>query len=762
MIMKYLNGNWLVRDGFSIDYGQSIYDSKIDGGKLTLWLPFKTITDTGMTLDDGMLTVEITSPRENIINTKIINFRGAVDHGPNFKLNKRTNFEPEIIEQPDKFVVKSDKTTLEITKGSQVEFRYLYNNELRAEVVERSIARIFDPQGQVHISNSFVLQPGEKIYGLGERFSNFVKNGQEVEIWNKDGGTETVQAYKNIPLYLSSRNYGIFVNTPEKVSYEIASQQVDRVEFSVPDQQLSYMFIGGKNNKEVLDHYTALTGRPPLLPAWTYGLWLSTSFTTKYDEKTVMSFINGMLKRNIPLSVFHFDCCWMKPTEWCNFEWDPDKFHDPQKLLKNIHDKGIKICVWINPYIAQKSRLFAEGIEKGYFTKKTNGDIWQWDKWQAGMAIVDFTNPSAVKWYQRYLKKLLNQGVDVFKTDFGERIPSKGVQFFDGSDPKKMHNYYTLLYNKIVTETIAEVKGKKEAVVFARSATVGSQCFPVHWGGDSSSNYSSMAETLRSGLSFGMSGFSYWSHDISGFEDSATPDLYKRWTQFGLLSSHSRYHGSTTYKVPWLYGEEAVENTKKFTNLKLKLLPYLMSMSHEAHTHGVPIMRAMILEFPEDPGVEDLDMQYMLGNNLLVAPIFNDQGKGRFYVPEAHGKWISILNGKSYEGGKWYQEKFDELTLPVLARPNSVIVTGEFDDKTMYDFTKHPTINIFEPQNGKIATSITDSYGKDSGKVTVIRKGESLLIRSSGIKSFDVKLYRAGKKITIYKDLTGESGLTIE
>lgn len=760
--MKYLNGNWLVRDGFSIDYGQSVYDSKIDGGKLTLWLSFKTITDTGMTLDDGMLTVEITSPRENIINTKIINFRGTVDHGPNFKLNKSINFEPEIIEQPDKFVVKSDKTTLEITRGSQVEFRYLYNNELRAEIVERSIARIFDPQGQVHMSNSFVLQPGEKIYGLGERFSNFVKNGQEVEIWNKDGGTETVQAYKNVPLYLSNRSYGIFVNTPEKVSYEIASQQVDRVEFSVPDQQLSYMFIGGKNNKEVLDHYTALTGRPPLLPAWTYGLWLSTSFTTKYDEKTVMSFIDGMLKRNIPLSVFHFDCCWMKPTEWCNFEWDPDNFHDPQKLLKNIHDKGIKICVWINPYIAQKSRLFAEGIEKGYFIKKTNGDIWQWDKWQAGMAIVDFTNPSAVKWYQGYLKKLLNQGVDVFKTDFGERIPSKGVQFFDGSDPKKMHNYYTLLYNKVVTDTIAEVKGEKEAVVFARSATVGSQCFPVHWGGDSSSNYSSMAETLRSGLSFGMSGFSYWSHDISGFEDSATPDLYKRWTQFGLLSSHSRYHGSTTYKVPWLYGEEAVENTKKFTNLKLKLLPYLMSMSHEAHAHGVPIMRAMILEFPEDPGVEDLDMQYMLGNNLLVAPIFNDQGKGQFYVPETQGKWISILNGESYEGGKWYQEKFDELTLPVLARPNSVIVTGEFDDKTMYDFTKHPTINIFEPQNGKIATSITDSYGKDCGKVTVIRKGESLLIRSSGIQSFDVKLYRADKEIATYRNLTGESRLTIE
>lgn len=759
--MKYLNGNWLIRDGFSVDYGKSIYDYKIEKSKLTLWLPFKEITDPGMTLDDGMLTVEITAPRKNIIDIKIINFKGEVDHGPNFKLNKDVDFEPRIVEQQDKFVFISDKTSLEIIRGSQVKFNFYYDNKFRAEVIDRSVARIFDPQGHVHVSNSFVLQPGEKIYGLGERFSNFVKNGQEVEIWNRDGGTETTQSYKNIPLYLSNRNYGIFVDTPEKVSYEVASQQVDRVEFSVPSQELSYMFIGGKDNKEVLDHYTALTGRPPLLPAWSYGLWLTTSFTTKYDEKTVMSFINGMLERDIPLSVFHFDCCWMKPTEWCNFEWDPDIFPDPEGLLDKIHNKGIKVCVWINPYIAQKSRLFEEGSQKGYFIKKTNGDVWQWDKWQAGMAIVDFTNPDAVKWYQGYLKELLNQGVDVFKTDFGERIPAKDVQYFDKSDPEKMHNYYPLIYNKIVIDTIAEVKGQKEALVFARSGTVGSQCYPVHWGGDSSSNYSSMAETLRSGLSFGMSGFGYWSHDISGFEENATPDLYNRWTQFGLLSSHSRYHGSTTYKVPWLYGEEAVKNTKKFTNLKLKLLPYLMGMSLEAHLHGTPILRSMVLEFPDDPGTEDLDMQYMLGSNLLVAPIFNDHGEARFYVPETKGKWISILTGEAYESGRWYKQKFDELTLPVLARPNSVIITGEFDNETMYDFTEHPTINVYEPADGKIEARLTDSYGTEVGKVIVIKDGNNLLVKPQNLKTFDIRIYIAGNKVNEYKDLTGETKLSI-
>lgn len=744
--MKYLNGNWLVKDGFSIDYGQCIYDSRIEDNKLTLWVPFKEITDPGMTLDDGMITLEISSPRENIINTKIINYRGSVDHGPNFKLSQNQNISPEIKETVDKFIFKSGKTKLEISKGSQILFHYFYENELKAEVAARSIARIFDPDGKVHMSNSFVLEPGEKIYGLGERFSNFVKNGQEIEMWNADGGTETMQSYKNIPLYLSNRKYGIFVDSSEKVSYEIASQQVDRVEFSVPDQTLSYYFIGGSDNKEVLDHYTALTGRPPLLPAWSYGLWLTTSFTTKYDEHTVMSFINGMIERKIPLSVFHFDCCWMKPTEWCNFEWDPDIFPDPEELLEKIHDKGIKICVWINPYIAQKSRLFDEGTKNGYFIKKTNGDVWQWDKWQAGMAIVDFTNPDAVSWYQGYLKELLRQGVDVFKTDFGERIPSKGVKFFDGSDPKKMHNYYTLLYNKVVTEAIADVKGKKEALVFARSATVGSQCYPVHWGGDSSSNYSSMAETLRSGLSFGMSGFGYWSHDISGFEASAIPDLYRRWTQFGLLSSHSRYHGSTTYKVPWLYGEKSVENTKKYTNLKLKLLPYLMAMSNEAHYHGTPILRSMVLEFPDDPGCEDLDMQYMLGSNLLVAPIFNDQGLATFYVPEDEGKWISILTGKAYEGGRWYKEKFDDFTLPLLARPNSVIITGRYNDETMCDYTDHPIVNVYEMKDGKISTIITDNYGEKLGTIVVEKKDGKIKAYSDVVKNFDLIIHDAGKE----------------
>ena len=289
------------------------------------------------------------------------------------------------------------------------------------------------------------------------------------------------------------------------------------------------------------------------------------------------------------------------------------------------------------------------------------------------MAIVDFTNPDATAWYQGYLKKLVAMGVDCFKTDFGERIPTEGVQYFDGSDPQMMHNYYTLLYNKAVYDVLAETKGEDEAIMFARSATVGGQCYPVHWGGDCSSNYPSMAESLRAGLSFGMSGFGYWSHDIAGFEDQATPDLYKRWTQFGLLSSHSRYHGSTAYKVPWLYGDEAVDVCREFVDLKLRLVPYLKRMAVQTHETGVPMMRAMVLEFQDDPTCEDIDTQYMLGSDVLVAPIFNDEGLARFYVPDAgDGRpWRNLITDTEYEPGRWYTERYDYHALPVLARPGT-------------------------------------------------------------------------------------------
>ena len=671
--MKFLNGGWLVKDGFSVKYAANIYTANIEPKKLTLFCPFGSpIYNAGMTLDGGILTIEVTSPREDVITTKLINFKKDRSNCPKFGLNE-TDPDVEIDETDDKWTFTSGRLTLEIAKGETIDFKYLYDGKVIAHSGWRAKGLVTDPEGQLHVSEQLDLGVGEKIYGLGERFTNFIKNGQTVDIWNEDGGTGTEQAYKNIPFYLSNRKYGLFVDNPGKVSFEVGSEKVSRVQFSVPGEEMSYSVVGGENLKAILNTYTDLTGKAPLVPDWSYGLWLSTSFTTDYDEKTVLEFVDGMAERNIPLSVFHFDCRWMKELEWCNFDWDKSKFPDPEGLLKKLHDRGLKICVWINSYIGQKSPLFEEGAKNGYFIKNEDGSVWQWDRWQAGMAIVDFTNPEATKWYQGYLKKLVAMGVDCFKTDFGERIPTEGVKYYDGSDPELMHNYYTYLYNKAVYDVLVETKGADEAILFARSATVGGQQFPVHWGGDCSSNYPSMAESLRAGLSFGMSGFGYWSHDIAGFEDQASTDLYKRWTQFGLLSSHSRYHGSTAYKVPWLYGDEAVDVAREFTELKLQLKPYLLKMAQETHETGVPMMRAMVLEFPDDPTCEDIDTQYMLGDDLLVAPVFREDGVARFYVPDdgTGQAWTNIITDTAYEPGKWYTEQYDYHTLPVLARPGT-------------------------------------------------------------------------------------------
>lgn len=324
------------------------------------------------------------------------------------------------------------------------------------------------------------LGVGETVYGLGERFTALVRNGQTVETWNEDGGTSTEQSYKNIPFYLTNRGYGVLVNHPQRVSFEVGSEKVSKVQFSVEGEYLEYFVIDGPTPKAVLNRYTQFTGRPALPPAWSFGLWLTTSFTTNYDEATVNSFIDGMAERHLPLHVFHFDCFWMKAFQWCDFEWDPLTFPDPEGMIKRLKAKGLKVCVWINPYIGQRSPVFKELKENGYLLKRPDGSLWQWDKWQPGLAIYDFTNPEACQWYADKLKGLVAMGVDCFKTDFGERIPTD-VQWFDGSDPQKMHNHYAFIYNELVWKVLKETVGEQEAVLFARSASVGAQQFPVHW-----------------------------------------------------------------------------------------------------------------------------------------------------------------------------------------------------------------------------------------------------------------------------------------
>ncbi|MFT8908844.1 MAG: alpha-xylosidase [Lentilactobacillus diolivorans] len=755
--MKFTDGYWLTRPQYEIESPMEVFDYRKTADSLTLYAPFKKIKDRNDELNLGMSTIKLTSPVEGVIGVKMTHFDQPT-HGPSFQL---TDEHPKIeIEADDhQLSFKSGELTAQMPYKSDFEIDFQHNGKTITKSMEKAQGSITDKVAHKHyMREQLSMGIDELIYGLGERFTSFVKNGQSVDIWNQDGGTGSEQAYKNIPFYLSSEGYGVFVDQPEKVSFEIASENVDRTQFSVEGESLQYYVIDGPTPKDVLNKYTRLTGQVSLPPAWSFGLWLSTSFTTDYREETVMKFIDGMRDRHIPLDVFHFDCFWQKGFEWCNFLWDSEQFPDPEGLIKKIHDRGIKVCVWLNPYIAQKSPLFEEGRDKGYFIKREDGNVWQWDLWQAGNGFVDFTNPDAVKWYQGKLKTLLDMGVDCFKTDFGERIPVEDAVFFDGSDPKREHNYYTYQYNDAVYDLLKQEKGEDQAVVFARSATVGSQKFPVHWGGDNLSRYKSMADSLRGGLSFLLSGFGFWSHDISGFEEHATPDLYKRWTQFGLLSSHSRYHGSVQYKVPWLFDEEAVANTKKFVDLKLSFMPYLFNEAVNTHETGTPLMRPTFLEYTHDRNTYFLEHEYMFGSRLLVAPIFNAEGNVKYYLPA--GKWTNILTEKVYDvskGGQWLSEQYDNLTLPLLARENSIILRKPGAEHAEYDYTDRPDIHLYEIEGGAaISTRVVDEKGNAAGAVKVVRNGNQLTVTATGLKGTSKILVHGNGEVKTF-ELQGDS-----
>lgn len=748
--MKFNNGCWLFKEGTACFSPHEVYYTKVTDTEVTLCAPTHPITHRGDTLGGINLNIRISSPMPDVLRIRADHHMGRLERTPSFDLNLDTPQKLQVEDTEDTIVITSGTLSLVITKNPW-SMTYKSGDRVLTESRGRDLALMktaykgdfYEVDGDLentYMREQLGIDVGELLYGTGERFTPFVKNGQSVEIYNEDGGTSTEQAYKNIPFFLSNKGYGVLVNHPERVSMEFGTENVTKTSFCVKGGSLDYFFFNGPTMKDVLMRYTDLSGKPALPAPWTFGLWLSTSFTTNYDEETVMSFIDGMLDRGIPLRTFHFDCFWMKGFHWSDFVWDEKVFPDPAGMLSRIKAKGLNICVWINPYIGQESVLFAEGTEKGYFVKRPNGDVWQWDMWQPGMALVDFTNPAACKWYQDRLEALLDMGVDCFKTDFGERIPVNCV-YHDGSDPEKMHNFYTYLYNKTVYDLLERKRGKGEAVLFARSATVGGQKFPVHWGGDCWSDYVSMEESLRGGLSLLMSGFGFWAHDIGGFEHTSTADVYKRWVAFGLLSSHSRLHGSQSYRVPWLYDEEAVDVVRAFTRLKASLMPYLYKTSIDTSRSGVPTMRSMVLEYTEDRNCWYLDKQYMLGDNLLVAPIFNDQSIGSFYLPK--GTWTDFFTGEVTDGGVWEEKTFDYLHLPLMVRENSIIAMGACNDRPDYDYADGVELRVYALTDGQeCSTVVYDMKQQANLRISVVKTGKTITIKTENTagKPYTVRL----------------------
>ncbi|KAF8064081.1 family 31 glycoside hydrolase [Lyophyllum atratum] len=720
-MVKFSNGMWWNADGVAIDWAAEAIKAEAREQSIRCVATSKHVNHRGDTLNTPTITVECSSPLPDILLLTAYHWKGQqrTTQGPDYELYPDVDYESLAAERQDSLLTSKTDTALKLatrTLSATIDTRPssfnidIMSHEVRNPTIVspgsdhlltklgwHSIGYIkkgtnahhpglslTDPdKGERWFTMQFQLSVGEKIYGLGERFGPFIKNGQAVDMWNEDGGTSSELTYKNVPFFISSRGYGVFIPCPGFVTFEVQSERTTRVNIAVPYESLSAYIIHGPSPAEVIKRYTLITGRPALPPPWSFGLWLSTSFTTSYDEK------------------FHFDCFWQKGFHWCEYEFDEEFFPDAKGQLARLKEKGYKISVWINPYIAQESKIFDDGAKNGYFIKKSDGSVWQHDFWQAGMAIIDFTNPGACQWYQSKLEALIDLGVDCFKTDFGERIPTGNAVYYDGSSPEKMHNYFAFLYNKVTFEIIEKKLGKNVAIVFARSTTAGGQRFPVHWGGDPMSTFEAMAETLRGGLSLGLCGFGYWAHDIGGFEGTPDPSLYKRWFAFGSLSSHSRLHGSGSYRVPWLIDEsgEADAVLKKFMDLKLSLMPYLYSTAIATHKTGLAMMRPLFVEFPEDPFVWNVDTQYMLGENLMVVPIFNAEGTVQYYVPK--GTWYGVLDGKLRQGPSFVTETHDFFSLPLLLRPGSAVLICEdvpkgVEDRkqTVYDYSKGLTILV--------------------------------------------------------------------
>ena len=726
--MKFTDGYWRVKENHNIFNATEIRDVQLLEDRILVYAACRKVMSAGQTFNEPLITVEYSSPMENVIKVRAWHHKGRQERGPVFEIEPSAPL-LQISRMEERSEFKSGSLRAVIPNKGDWDVQFYFGDKYLTGTGYKSTAYITNDKKEPYMREQLHLDVGTMVYGLGERFTPFCKNGQTVDMWNDDGGTCSEVAYKNVPFFITNKGYGVLVNHPEKVSFEVATEVVSRVQFSVPGEYVEYYLFGGDSMAEVLQLYTMLLGKPALPPAWSFGLWISTSAQPEQSEKILRANVEEMRKRDLPFSVYYLCCFWMKEYQFCDFQWNREAYPAPQKMIDDFKAQGIHICLWTNPFISQKSSLFDIGKEKGYFLKTRDGHVWQWDRWQNGMAVVDFTNPEAVKWYQGHIKSLLDMGIDSVKMDFGERIP-EDVVYYDGSDPQKMHNYYAYLYQKAVFEVIDQEKGKNNAMSFSRAGTAGCQKFPIHWGGDNSSTYDSMAETLRGGLSLSLSGFGFWTHDTGGFEQYPTPDLYKRWTAFGLLSCHSRIHGNTSLRLPWLFGEDCVDVMRYFTRLKYSLMPYLFANACVTARTGLPFMRPMVLAFEEDLNCRTLDQQYMLGDSLLVAPIFNERGSVTYYLPK--GRWTNFLSGESVEGGAWQTETHDYMSLPLMVRPNSMIPVGHGGDKPDYDYTDNPTLQVFQLEdNAEAACTVYGLDGEAAYTVSAKRNGKQIAVTCS-------------------------------
>jgi alpha-D-xyloside xylohydrolase len=509
------------------------------------------------------------------------------------------------------------------------------------------------------IAASFSLSPGEKLFGCGESFTRLDKRGQKVILWANDAnGVETERMYKPIPFFLSNRGYGMFVHSSSPMTFDMGASFHAANSLLVGDDELDlFVFLG--EPKDILNEYTTLTGKAAMPPLWSFGLWMSR--ITYLSEDQVRTVASKLRENRIPDDVIHIDTGWFE-TDWrCDYQFSKTRFKDPAKMIADLKQDGFHISLWQLPYFVPKNTLFPEIIKRGLYVKDAKGNLPYED------AVLDFSNPDTVTWYQEKIGALIKMGVGAIKVDFGEAAPLTGV-YASGRTGFYEHNLYPLRYNQVVADITKQISG--ENIIWARSAWAGSQRFPLHWGGDSGTVDQSMLSQLRGGLSLGLSGFTFWSHDIGGFAARTPEDLYRRWLPFGMLTSHSRCHG-TPPKEPWEYGTAFMDGFRQTVELKYKLMPYVYAQAKDSTERGLPMVRALFVEYPDDPGSWAIEDEYLFGSDILVAPLFETAATGRnVYLPP--GQWIDYQTGKTYAGG-WHAIEAGPVPVVMLVGEGAVL-----------------------------------------------------------------------------------------
>jgi alpha-D-xyloside xylohydrolase len=573
---------------------------------------------------------------------------------------------------------------------------------------------------------SLAAAADEHFVGLGEKFSGFDKRGQRVVMWNYDAfGAESERSYKNVPFYLSSRGYGVLVDSGTATEFDICHSTHSSLQIVVPDDLIDYYVLAGPAPAQVLARFDRLTGAPLLPPKWAFGAWISSGFFVDTQE-AVLARARRIRDNAIPCDVLHLDCYWQTERHWSDLRWDAERFPDPRGMLATLADQGFRVSLWINPYISRFSPDFEDAARRGYFLRHPDGPVYVADVWHGShpaCGIVDFTNPDATAWYCERLRGLLEQGVAVFKTDFAEGVPVDSVAA-NGMTGADLHNVYSLLYNDAVAGVTREVAG--HSMVWARSSFLGGQRHSAQWSGDTNATYPAMASSLRGGLSHGLSGVPFWSHDVGGFTGTPTPDLYARWAQFGALSPLVRLHG-TTSRLPWDFPPEAGRDAVAALRLRYELMPYLYSAAVDSARTGLPMMRALLVGYPEDPSAWHADLEYLLGPDLLVAPMTDPAGTRTVYLPE--GDWIDYWTGAAHRGGRHLRVTQPAGGPPLFVRRGALIATVEPGDTVGDQSFGALTLVAWAPGE-RGGTQVRD-IDRDT-RITTVRNGTGLEVTVDG------------------------------